>query len=73
MSEEGHDGAGWERVDAAGDLVVVDCPWCGEPVELLLEPELEGEMVHDCEVCCRPWSLTVRRSGGRREAVARPA
>jgi transposase-like protein len=42
----------------------VRCPYCGETVEVLIEPDLEGEMVWDCEVCCRPWSLRVSRPDG---------
>lgn len=55
----------WERIDAAGDEVTVRCPYCGEAVELLLDPMVEGELVQDCEVCCRPWSVVIDRSGGR--------
>jgi hypothetical protein len=39
------------------------CPYCGEPGELEIdatdEPS-EQEFVQDCEVCCRPWSVTIR-------------
>lgn len=46
----------------------VTCPYCGATVELTLDPA-GGSMqryVEDCEVCCRPWQLTVRwdASGG---------
>jgi hypothetical protein len=38
---------------------VVHCPYCGEPVELLVD--LGGgvyqDYVEDCEVCCRPWRV----------------
>lgn len=40
----------------------VGCPYCGEEVELLVDPgggPLQ-EYVEDCEVCCRPWQVTVR-------------
>jgi len=40
---------------------VVNCPYCAEPVELVLDPG-SGESqdyVEDCEVCCRPWQVTV--------------
>jgi hypothetical protein len=43
------------------DLVWVTCPWCFESVELAVEPDLLGETVIDCEVCCRPWLVTVAR------------
>ncbi len=50
--------------------VVLDCPYCGEPVELLIEGDLMGEMVRDCEVCCNPWRLIVRRDGPDRRVEA---
>lgn len=43
--------------------VSVTCPYCGETVEILLEADQRGEMVQDCEVCCNPWRLVVRRAG----------
>jgi hypothetical protein len=42
--------------------VVVVCPHCGESNELGLDPgggPLQ-EYVEDCQVCCRPWRVTVR-------------
>ena len=44
----------------------VTCPYCGEPVELYLERDLEGILIQDCEVCCNPWEIQVRNDGGRR-------
>ncbi len=56
------------------DTVAVDCPYCGETVEIALDPETEGRMVQDCEVCCNPWLLTVRRDGeGEAEVTVEPA
>ena len=40
----------------------VDCPYCAEPVTIAVDPTNLGEMVHDCEVCCRPWLLRVERN-----------
>jgi hypothetical protein len=40
----------------------VMCPYCGELVEIALDPEDGGgvaEYVEDCEVCCRPWQVRV--------------
>lgn len=34
----------------------MECPYCGEPVELQADPS-EGakqEFVQDCDICCRP-------------------
>lgn len=44
----------------------VHCPYCGEEVELYLEPDVMGTLVHDCEVCCRPWQVQVGYEQGER-------
>lgn len=43
------------------DAVVV-CPYCGETVEIALDPGggAAQEYVEDCAVCCQPWRLAVR-------------
>jgi hypothetical protein len=41
------------------DSFQVTCPNCGETVELFLEPDVEGSLVQDCEVCCNPWQVQV--------------
>ena len=38
---------------------IVCCPYCGESVEIYLEPDILGTLVQDCEVCCQPWQLRV--------------
>ncbi|MGI8633085.1 MAG: CPXCG motif-containing cysteine-rich protein [Solirubrobacterales bacterium] len=45
------------------DEVTVTCPWCWEPVGLVVDPAISGRMTLDCEVCCRPWDVEVRWSG----------
>jgi hypothetical protein len=40
-------------------VFVVTCPYCGEDVEIYLEPEVRGSLIQDCEVCCNPWQLQV--------------
>jgi len=38
--------------------VVVQCPYCGETIELLVEDSAElQEYIEDCQVCCRPISV----------------
>ena len=46
----------------AETAVCVSCPYCGAEVELTLDPGggSTQRYVEDCEVCCRPWQLTVR-------------
>lgn len=39
----------------------VQCPYCYELVTLYIDPSTEGVMVEDCEVCCRPWQVSVSR------------
>lgn len=35
------------------------CPYCWETISMLLEPlEEEQSYVEDCEVCCRPISVS---------------
>ena len=41
------------------DEFVVTCPYCGEELEIYVEPEVRGSFVQDCEVCCNPWRVTV--------------
>ena len=41
--------------------IEVQCPYCGERVEIAVEADVWGSMVQDCEVCCQPWQLTITR------------
>ena len=48
--------------DGVADLTGwVACPYCGEEVELAIDPGggATQQYVEDCEVCCRPMNLTV--------------
>jgi uncharacterized protein YbaR (Trm112 family) len=49
---------------AVGESVIVQCPWCGEPIEVWVEPDGEGTTVQDCDVCCRPCELVIRIDDG---------
>jgi len=46
---------------AASETVIV-CPYCGEPNEVALDAGGGQTQVYveDCQVCCRPWQVTVR-------------
>ena len=46
------------------DSFQITCPYGGETVELFLEPDVEGSLVQDCEVCCNPWQVQVWTEGG---------
>jgi hypothetical protein len=40
--------------------VAAECPYCGEPIELLIDcSEEEQRYIEDCEVCCRPIDISV--------------
>jgi hypothetical protein len=47
------------------DSVPVQCPYCFESLSLDVESDVEGEYVQDCEVCCNPWQVHVRRRDGK--------
>ena len=48
------------------DEFFVTCPYCGEQVEIYIEPDVRGSFVQDCEVCCNPWLVRVTYDGGER-------
>ncbi|MEM6996893.1 MAG: CPXCG motif-containing cysteine-rich protein [Myxococcota bacterium] len=50
-----------------GENVDVMCPWCGETMEIWVEPDARGTMIRDCDVCCRPWQLHVSWAEDGRE------
>jgi hypothetical protein len=51
-------------------FVNITCPHCGEGFETTFDPsEGSSEFFIDCEVCCRPISVTVRISGGEVEEL----
>jgi hypothetical protein len=58
-----HDRDDEELADAIIDSVPVECPYCGEAVDLMIdEGGGEGQSyVEDCPVCCQPWEVTLVR------------
>jgi hypothetical protein len=44
----------------------VQCPYCGAEGEIYVEPDIQGTLVQDCEVCCNPWQVTVWWDNGER-------
>ncbi|MEJ2454321.1 MAG: CPXCG motif-containing cysteine-rich protein [Candidatus Thiodiazotropha sp.] len=44
----------------------IDCPYCGEPIELTLDTSLPQQAyIEDCSVCCRPISLQLTCAPGQ--------
>ena len=49
------------------DTHLIDCPSCGEPLEILIDSSIRRqEYIEDCQVCCRPMTLkvTIDEDGG---------
>lgn len=43
----------------------ISCPYCGEPLTLLLdESDSGGSYIEDCQVCCQPMIVTIFDGGG---------
>lgn len=43
---------------------IVACPYCGEAIEVLLDPQEAGDQyIEDCQVCCRPIIFNVVGDG----------
>jgi hypothetical protein len=37
------------------------CPYCGEPIEILVDASAgDQHYIEDCQVCCRPMMVSVR-------------
>jgi hypothetical protein len=50
------------------DALAITCPHCGETFTLAFEPsEGSAEFTVDCEVCCRPMTVSVRVADGEIE------
>lgn len=50
------------------EFMPVACPYCGENVELVVDPSAgSASYVEDCPVCCRPMQVTIEVDG---EAVS---
>ena len=55
------------------DRYLVICPYCGEQLEIYVEPDVRGAFVQDCEVCCNPWRVRVIGRGSERSVDVRRA
>ena len=53
-----------DDIDATEFHIV--CPYCGEEAEITVEPDVQGSLVMDCEVCCQPWQVDVSRDSDYR-------
>jgi hypothetical protein len=53
-----------DDIDATEFHIV--CPYCGEEADITVEPDVQGTLVMDCEVCCQPWQVDVSRDSDYR-------
>jgi len=53
-----------DDIDATEFHIV--CPYCGEETDITVEPDVQGSLVMDCEVCCQPWQVDVSRDSDYR-------
>lgn len=56
------------------DAQVIQCPYCGEQIEVLVDWSITTqEYVEDCQVCCKPMTLSITIDDGRGAQIdARP-
>lgn len=48
------------------DTQKLSCPYCGEPIEIVVDYTMEAQrMIEDCQVCCRPieFEVVIEASG----------
>ncbi|MBE1275737.1 CPXCG motif-containing cysteine-rich protein [Enterovibrio baiacu] len=44
------------------DERAIDCPYCGESIQVLINSEDSGQQyIEDCQVCCRPITFFVQQ------------
>lgn len=47
------------------ETVTSHCPYCGEPIELVVDCSISRQQyIEDCEVCCRPIEINVEVDEG---------
>lgn len=51
------------------DYHLIQCPFCGECFEIALDPSQQASMIQDCDICCRPISLTILGERGEESWV----
>jgi hypothetical protein len=43
--------------------VTLQCPYCGETIEILVDTSGDEEYSEDCSVCCEPMAISVIFNG----------
>ena len=48
------------------DWITIECPYCGQHFEIAVDAsENRQQFVTDCDICCRPFDVTVESQNGR--------
>jgi hypothetical protein len=49
----------------------ISCPYCGESIEVLVDASAgDQHYIEDCQVCCRPISLSIQIDAGGEPQVS---
>lgn len=49
----------------------ISCPYCGEPMELLVDLSAGGQTyIEDCQICCRPMQISFESDGEQLIAIS---
>ncbi len=57
--------------DYSTEVVDISCPYCGEPIEVIVDVSVESqEYIEDCSVCCRPIILMAFVQDGAAQVTA---
>ena len=52
------------------EFLTIACPHCGEDFDTSFDPaDGDAEFIIDCEVCCRPMTVTVRVRSGEIDSI----
>lgn len=55
-------------VTAGLDEQRITCPYCGEPMHIVLDLSAGGQdYVEDCQICCQPMQISFAASDGELE------
>lgn len=53
------------------DAFAMSCPYCGEPIDILVDASAGDQYyIEDCQVCCRPINVSVQVDEQGEPAVA---
>ena len=54
------------------EVATIYCPYCGEPIEIIVDGSIEQQnYIEDCSVCCRPMELSISVTGEDIAVIAR--